>query len=81
MTSFSARVISCYLRSEDYRPHNSLEKNRQFGPSQKKKEQLVRQDCYIVVIGRRICLYTDNNLWYDSFVKVYPFNPKKRFEI
>ena len=37
ITSFSARVISCYLRSEDHRPHNSLEKNRQFGPPQIKK--------------------------------------------
>ena len=36
-----------------------------------KKEELVLQDCYIVVIGQRICLYTDSNLWYYSFVKVY----------
>ncbi len=30
--SFSACVISCFLRSEDHRPHNSLEKSRHFGP-------------------------------------------------
>ena len=38
ITSFSARVISCYLRSEDHRPHNSLEKNRLIGPPIRKKE-------------------------------------------
>ena len=30
------------------------------------------QDCYIVVICRRIRLYTGSNLWYYSVVKIHP---------
>ncbi len=36
MASFSACVIACFLRSEDYRPHNSLEKSRAVGPPKNK---------------------------------------------
>jgi hypothetical protein len=37
MASFSACVIACFLRSEDYRPHNSLEKSRAVGPPKNRK--------------------------------------------
>ena len=36
-TSFSARVISRFLRSEDHHPHNSLEKSRPIGPPKNSK--------------------------------------------
>ena len=36
-TSFSACVISRFLRSEDLRPHNSLEKSRPIGPPKNSK--------------------------------------------
>jgi hypothetical protein len=39
--SFSACVISWFLRSEDHRPHNSLEKSRQFGPAKAKEKGAV----------------------------------------